>query len=81
MLGQLGVHRPLDQPLGQLRQHAARPDDLLLRPGAGEQLIDQPCSRFEPEGSRKGSNPEQGRAFAIQGRRKSPDLRGFLRAL
>ena len=41
VIGQLGVHRPLDQPLGQLREQPAGPDDLLLRPSAGEQLIDQ----------------------------------------
>jgi hypothetical protein len=40
MLGQLGRHRPLHQPLRQLREHTARPDDLLLRPSAREQLVD-----------------------------------------
>ena len=40
MLGQLRRHRPLHQPLGQLREHPARPDDLLLGPGAREQLVD-----------------------------------------
>ena len=40
VLGQLRLHRPLHQPLGQLREHTARPDDLLLGPGAGEQLVD-----------------------------------------
>ena len=40
MLGQLDLQRPLDQPLGQLRQHPARPGDLLLGPGAGQQLVD-----------------------------------------
>ena len=40
MLGQLGRQRPLHQPLGQLREHPARPDDLLLGPGAREQLVD-----------------------------------------
>ena len=40
MLGQLSRHRPLHQPLGQLREHTARPDDLLLSPGAREQLVD-----------------------------------------
>jgi hypothetical protein len=41
MVSQLDLHRPLDQPLGQLRQQAAGPDDLLLRAGAREQLVDQ----------------------------------------
>jgi hypothetical protein len=40
MLGQLRRHRPLDKPLGQLREHPARADDLLLGPGAREQLVD-----------------------------------------
>ena len=40
MLGQLGRQRPLHQPLGQLREHPARPDDLLLAASAGEQPVD-----------------------------------------
>ena len=40
MLSQLSRHRPLHQPLRQLRDHTARPDDLLLSPGAREQLVD-----------------------------------------
>ena len=40
MLGQLDLHRPLDQPLGQLRQKPAGPGDLLLGPGALEQLVE-----------------------------------------
>src|SRR5205807_10338624 len=40
VLGQLNLHRPLDQPLGQLSEHAAGPGDLLLGRGAGEQLVD-----------------------------------------
>ena len=40
MLGQLGLHRPLHQPLGQLREQPAGPDDLLLGPRAREQLVD-----------------------------------------
>jgi hypothetical protein len=40
MLGQLRRHRALHKPLGQLGEHTARPDDLLLRPGAGKQLVD-----------------------------------------
>ena len=40
MVGQLDLHRALHQPLGQLRQQPARPGDLLLGPGAGQQLID-----------------------------------------
>ncbi|MGZ6640025.1 MAG: hypothetical protein ACXVII_45380, partial [Solirubrobacteraceae bacterium] len=40
MLGQLDLHRPLDQPLGQLRQHPPGPGDLVLGTSAGEQLVD-----------------------------------------
>src|SRR5579862_8448260 len=40
MLSQLRRHRPLNKPLRQLREHTARPDDLLLGPGAREQLVD-----------------------------------------
>src|SRR5207253_5384306 len=40
MLGQLRRHRPLDQPLRQLREYAAGPDDLLLGASARERLID-----------------------------------------
>ena len=40
MLGQLRRHRPLHQPLRQLGEHTARPDDLLFRPSPGEQLVD-----------------------------------------
>jgi hypothetical protein len=40
MLGQLRRHRPLNKPLGQLREHTARADDLLLGPGGREQLVD-----------------------------------------
>ena len=40
MLSQLRRHRPLDQPLRQLREHTARADDLLLSPGTREQLVD-----------------------------------------
>src|SRR5439155_5168717 len=40
MLGQLRRHRPLNQPLRQLRKNAAGADDLLLRAGTGKQLVD-----------------------------------------
>ena len=39
VIGQLDLQRALHQPLSQLRQHATRPDDLLLGPRAGQQLI------------------------------------------
>jgi hypothetical protein len=39
--GQLDLHRPLHQPLGQLAQQATGPDDLLLRPGSRQQLVDE----------------------------------------
>ena len=41
MVGQLGLHRPLQQPLRQPGEHATRPNELLFRPGAGEQFVDQ----------------------------------------
>ena len=41
VVGQLDLHRPLHQPLGQLGQQAAGPSDLLLRRGASEQLVEQ----------------------------------------
>ena len=40
MVGQLDLHRSLDQPLGQRRQHPAGPGDLLLGPRTGQQLVD-----------------------------------------
>ena len=40
VVGQLDLHRPLHQPLGQLGEQTARTGDLLLGPGASEQLID-----------------------------------------
>jgi hypothetical protein len=40
MVGQLDLHRPLDQPPGQLRQQAAGPGDLRLGSRAGQQLVD-----------------------------------------
>src|SRR5216117_883257 len=41
MLRQLGVHRPLDQPLRQTLKQPVRAGDLLRRARAGEQLVDQ----------------------------------------
>ena len=41
MVGQLDLHRPLQQPLRQLGEHAAGPNELLFRARAGEQLVDQ----------------------------------------
>ena len=49
MVGQLDLHRPLHQPLGQLAQQAARAGDLLLGPRAGEQLIDQLIRQKRPD--------------------------------
>jgi hypothetical protein len=40
VVGQLDLHRPLHQPLGQLRQQATGTGDLLLTPRAGQQLIE-----------------------------------------
>ena len=39
VVGQLHLQGALDQPLGQLRQQPTRPDDLLLRSRAGQQLV------------------------------------------
>jgi hypothetical protein len=39
MISQLDLERPLHQPLRQLAQKAARPDDLLLRLRARQQLV------------------------------------------
>ena len=64
VLGQLGVHRPLNQPAGQLRQHAPRPDDLLLRPGAGEQLVDQLITETLPQLGRQPLDDQLGRRTA-----------------
>jgi hypothetical protein len=41
MIRQLGIHRSLNQPLGQPRKQPVRASDLLRRPCAGKQLIDQ----------------------------------------
>ena len=41
MVGQLDLHRPLHHPLRQLAQQTTLTGDLLTRPGAGHQLIDQ----------------------------------------
>ena len=40
VVGQLDLHRALHQALGQLGEQPAGPGDLLLRRGAGEQLVD-----------------------------------------
>jgi hypothetical protein len=40
VLSELDLHRALHQPLRQLRKQPARPDDLLLTPSAGEELVD-----------------------------------------
>ena len=40
VVSQLDLHRPFDQPLGQLRQQPARPGDLLLGLRALKQLVD-----------------------------------------
>ena len=42
MVGQLDLQRPLQQPLRQLGKQATRAGDLVLRAGAGQQLVDQP---------------------------------------
>ena len=42
VVGELDLHRPLHQTLRQLAEQPAGPGDLLLSPGAREQLVDQP---------------------------------------
>ena len=39
MICQLDLERPLDQPLGQLPEHPARTEDLLLGSRARQQLV------------------------------------------
>jgi hypothetical protein len=41
MFDQLDLQRPLQQPLRQLGKQATRAGDLILRAGAGQQLVDQ----------------------------------------
>ena len=52
VVGELDLHRALHQPLRQLRKQPARPDDLLLALGAGEQLVDHPIREklLDPSG-------------------------------
>ena len=45
---ELDLHRSLHQPLRQLRQQTTRPDDLLLPPCAGEQLVGHPLREKLP---------------------------------
>ena len=45
MLGQLLLERPLDQPAGQLAQHAVLPEDLALASLAGDQLAEHPVQQ------------------------------------
>ena len=40
VVGQFDLHRPLNQPLGQLGEKPTRPDDLILGLGTGQQLVD-----------------------------------------
>jgi hypothetical protein len=42
VVGEPDLHRPLHQPLRQLRKQPARSNDLLLPVGAGEELVDHP---------------------------------------
>jgi hypothetical protein len=45
MVGQLDLHRALDQPLGQLAKQPVGTGDLLLGASAGQQLIDHPVGK------------------------------------
>jgi hypothetical protein len=58
MVGQLGVHRPLNEPPGQLGKQPTGPDDLFLRLGAGEQLIDQLVAEPHTQFGRQRSDAE-----------------------
>src|SRR3954469_13318408 len=53
VVGQLGTQRPFHEPTGEIGQQSAGPDDLLLRAGAGKQLVDQPIREPVPEAGRK----------------------------
>jgi hypothetical protein len=48
VVGELDLHRALNQPLRQLRKQPARPDDLLLPVNAGEQLVDDAIRKKLP---------------------------------
>jgi hypothetical protein len=63
MLGQLRRQRPLHQPLGQLREHPAGPDDLFLRAGTGEQLVDHLVRETVANHVRDLERPAAGRAL------------------
>ena len=48
MVGELHLHRSLNQPLHQPRKQPTRPHDLLLAVGAGEQLVNHPIRQKLP---------------------------------
>jgi hypothetical protein len=57
MVGQLGVHRPLDQPPRQIGQQSPGPDDLLLAAGTREQLVDELIAEPIPDLRRQITHP------------------------
>ena len=62
MVGQLDLHRPLHQPPGQLRQQPAGPGDLLLRPRARQQLVNNVVRELASEVIRHAlKDPSRGR--------------------
>jgi len=62
VIGQLDLERSLDQPLGQLREQAARSDDLLLGPRAGQQLVHDVVRELAAQVIRHAvKNPRRGR--------------------
>jgi hypothetical protein len=65
VIGQLDLHRPLHQPLGQLRQQAAGPDDLLLAVRAGQQLVDEVVGKLGTKVAlHRRQHPRRGRRLA-----------------
>ena len=67
VLGQLGIHRPLNKPARQIGQQAARSDDLLLAASTREQLIDQLVAEPLPDLLRQITHPERSTRLAPAG--------------
>ncbi len=62
MVSQLDLERPLDQPLGQLSEHPARTEDLLLRSRAGQKLVNHLIRKLAADLIRHAiKNPRRGR--------------------
>jgi hypothetical protein len=65
VVGQLDLHRPLHQPLGQLRKQPAGPDDLLFRSRSRKQLVDELVGQLLAHLIRQAlKDPSRGRRLA-----------------